>query len=63
MFQEFFASRMDLLLGPKLAFGLFFTVFLGILIWVFFGLRDEEELKRIASLPLEDDTKGGAQGE
>jgi len=63
MFQEFFSSRIDLLLGPQIAFGLFFTVFLGILAWVFFGMKDKEELHRIASLPLEDDTKGGAQGE
>jgi len=63
MFQEFFSSRMDLLLGPKLAFGLFFLVFLLVLAWVFFGLRNDEELKRIAALPLEDDSRGGAENE
>jgi cbb3-type cytochrome oxidase subunit 3 len=63
MSQEFFASRLDLLLGPQLAFGLFFVFFLGVLAWVFFGMKNKEEVNRIASLPLEDDTQGGVQGE
>ncbi len=61
--EEFFASRIDLMLGPQIAFALFLLVFLGILVWVIFGLKDKKELHRIASLPLEDDTKGGTSDE
>ncbi|MDP6417989.1 MAG: hypothetical protein QF492_01765 [Candidatus Krumholzibacteria bacterium] len=58
--EEFFASRADLMLFPQLAFGLFMLVFLGVLVWVFLGLRDKGKLHRIASLPLEDDSNGGS---
>ena len=61
--KEFFASRIDLMLLPQLAFWLFLLVFLGVLAWAIFGLRDKEELRRIAALPLEDDPKGGPSDE
>ncbi len=61
--KEFFASRIDLMLGPQIAFWIFFLVFLGVLAWVLFGLRNKEELNRIASLPLEDDSQGGSRDE
>lgn len=61
--EEFFASRIDLMLLPQLAFALFLLVFLGVLAWVFFGLRDKDKLKRLAAMPLEDDTSGGGHDE
>jgi len=54
MFQEFY-SRSELLSWPLAGLFIFITVFLGVLAFVFLGLRDQKKLDEIAALPLEAD--------
>ncbi len=61
MFQEFFA-RSDLLFWPLVGLAIFFLTFLGVLAYVFFGMKKGRALDRIASLPLEDDQPSSADG-
>ena len=54
MFQEFFAKS-DLLHLPQVALGLFFLIFLLVVLYAAFGWRDTRESRRVWALPLEDD--------
>ncbi len=53
MYQEFFAKS-DHLIWPLLGLVIFVSIFLGVLAYVFFGLRDKSKIESVANLPLED---------
>ena len=55
MFQEFFAKS-DLLAWPLVGLLIFVAIFLGVVAFVVFGLREKGTLDEVASLPLADDT-------
>jgi cbb3-type cytochrome oxidase subunit 3 len=55
MFQEFYA-RSDHLIWPLVGLLIFVLLFVGVLAYVFFGLRDKEKVDEIAALPLAEDT-------
>lgn len=59
MYKEFYASS-DLMTWPLIGLGLFFVAFLGVLVYVFIGLRDSRTIDRMAAMPLDDDV-GGAR--
>ena len=63
MFQEFF-TRSDLLTWPLIGLLIFATLFVGVLAFVFLGLRDRDRIDDLAALPLAPDTEGDepAQG-
>ena len=54
MFQEYFA-RSSLLSWPVVGLVLIFLAFIGVLVYVFFGMRDRRRIVRLAALPLEGD--------
>jgi hypothetical protein len=54
MFHDFFAGS-DLLHWPLVALGIFFTVFVAVVIRVLVGFRKGSRMDHVASLPLEDD--------
>lgn len=54
MFQEYFAGS-NHLIWPLLGLLIFVVIFIGVLAYVFLGLRDKEELRDIAALPLAHD--------
>lgn len=56
MFQEFY-SKSDMLAWPVVGLLIFATIFIGVLAYVFFGLRDKDKIDEISSLPLNDDEK------
>jgi len=56
MFQDFF-SRSDHLVWPLIGLLLFAALFLGVLAYVVFGLRDRKKIDDIAALPLETDDR------
>ena len=63
MFQELYAKS-DLLAWPVIGMLIFLTIFVGVLAYVFLGLRDREKIARIASLPFDDEPNAGeAAGE
>ncbi|MFT5234068.1 MAG: cbb3-type cytochrome oxidase subunit 3 [Candidatus Krumholzibacteriia bacterium] len=53
MYQEFFAKS-DHLIWPLLGLVIFVSIFLGVLAYVFLGLRDKSKIESVANLPLED---------
>lgn len=55
MFQDFFAKS-DHLIWPLLGLIIFVLIFIGVLAYVFLGLRDREKIDAIAALPLEPDS-------
>lgn len=55
MYQDFFA-RSDHLIWPLLGLIIFVSIFIGVLAYVFLGLRDREKIDEIAALPLELDS-------
>ncbi|MFN2371230.1 MAG: CcoQ/FixQ family Cbb3-type cytochrome c oxidase assembly chaperone [Candidatus Krumholzibacteriia bacterium] len=55
MYQEFYA-RSGLLVWPLVGLILFLAVFIGVLAFTFFGLRDRRRIDEIAALPLEPDS-------
>ena len=55
MFQEYFANS-EHLIWPMVGLLIFVMLFLGVLAYVFFGLRDQDKVDEIAALPLADDT-------
>ncbi len=55
MYQEFFAKS-DHLIWPLLGLIIFVSIFIGVLAYVFLGLRDREKIDEIAALPLEMDS-------
>ena len=50
MFQDFFAKS-DLLVWPVMGLLIFVLIFVGVLAYVFLGLRDKDKIDRMASLP------------
>ena len=55
MYQEFFAKS-DHLIWPLLGLVIFVSIFIGVLAYVFLGLRDRDKIDAIAALPLETDS-------
>ena len=55
MFQEFYAQN-DHLIWPLVGLLIFMLLFVGVLAYVFFGLRDKDKVDEIAALPLAEDT-------
>ncbi len=51
MFQDYFTGS-NHLIWPLLGLIIFGTIFIGVLAYVFLGLRDPEKLREISSLPL-----------
>ena len=54
MYQEFYSGS-NLLIWPLIGLLIFVSVFIGVLAYTFFGLRDKKKLEEIAALPLEPD--------
>jgi hypothetical protein len=55
MYQEFLAKS-DLLIWPLVGLLIFVAIFVGMLAYVFLGLRDREKIDEIAALPLAPDS-------
>jgi cbb3-type cytochrome oxidase subunit 3 len=55
MFQEFYAQS-EHLIWPLVGLLIFVLLFVGVLAYVFFGLRDKDKVDKIAALPLADDS-------
>ncbi len=55
MYQEFF-SHSDHLIWPLMGLIIFVSIFIGVLAYVFLGMRDREKIDEIAALPLELDS-------
>ena len=55
MYQEYL-SRSDHLIWPLIGLLIFVLLFVGVLAYVFLGLRDKSKVDEIAALPLADDT-------
>ena len=51
MYQEFYAKS-DLLVWPVIALLIFLMIFVGVLAYVFLGLRDRGKIDEMASLPF-----------
>ena len=62
MFQEFFA-RSDNLVWPLIGLLMFAALFVGVLAYVFFGLRDRSKIDDIAALPADEDPDEARQRE
>jgi hypothetical protein len=52
MFKEYFSGN-EHLVWPVIGLVLFVTIFIGVLAYVFLGLRDKDKVDEIASLPFE----------
>ncbi len=63
MYQDFFAKS-DLLVWPLVGLLIFTSLFVGMLAYVFLGLRDRKKIDEIAALPLapESDTDELSEG-
>ena len=55
MFQDYFAQS-DHLIWPLVGLVIFVLFFVGVLAYVFLGLRDKDKVDEIAALPLADDS-------
>jgi len=55
MFQDYFAQS-DHLIWPLIGLVIFVLLFVGVLAYVFLGLRDKEKVDEIAALPLVEDS-------
>ena len=55
MFQEYFADS-EHLIWPLVGLVIFVMLFVGVLAYVFFGLRDKDKVDEIAALPLFEDS-------
>jgi len=55
MFQEYFAGS-EHLMWPLAGLLIFVLLFVGVLAYVFFGLRDRDRVDALAALPLAEDT-------
>jgi hypothetical protein len=62
MFQEFF-SRSAHLGWPLVGLLMFVTLFVGVLAYVGFGLRDRRKIDDIAALPLEPEDRVDGQAD
>ncbi len=57
MFSEYLATRTDLLIWPLVALGIFFTVFVGVLVYVALSWRRPGRLTELGRMPLQDDDR------
>lgn len=57
MFQEFL-SRSPLTIWPLMAFVLFFTIFVGVCLYLVVGKAMKKDFDHVANLPLEEDGAG-----
>ena len=55
MFQDYFANS-DQLMWPLVGLIIFVIFFVGVLAYVFLGLRDKEKVDRMAALPFAEDS-------
>lgn len=55
MIQEFL-TRSPLLIWPLVGLFIFLVGFVGVLLYVFVGLRDREKVRYLSRLPLADET-------
>ncbi len=55
MFQEFYAQS-EHLIWPLVGLLFFVLFFVGVLAYVFLGLRDQDKVDEIAALPLAEDS-------
>ena len=55
MYQEYL-SKSDHLIWPLIGLLIFVLMFVGVLAYVFLGLRDKDKVDEIAALPLAEDT-------
>lgn len=55
MFQDYFANS-NHLIWPLIGLIIFILLFVGVLAYVFLGLRDKEKVDEIAALPLAEDS-------
>lgn len=62
MFQEYFADN-EHLIWPLVGLVIFVTMFLGVLAFMFLGLRDKDKLDKIAALPLEPETPADSEAD
>ena len=62
MFQDFY-TQSDHLIWPLVGLLICVTMFIGVLAFVCFGLRDKDKLDAIAALPLDADTTVDGQVE
>ena len=56
MFQDYFANS-DQLIWPLVGLLIFVLFFVGVLAYVFLGLRDKEKVDRMAALPFAEDSE------
>jgi cbb3-type cytochrome oxidase subunit 3 len=61
MYQEFYANSSHLI-WPLIGLVIFISIFIGVLAYVFFGLRDRDKIDAIAALPLELDSETDTAG-
>ncbi len=63
MYQEFYAKS-DLLIWPLVGLVIFIAIFLGVLGYVFLGLKNKDKVDKIAALPFEPEQEfdGHAEG-
>ena len=55
MFQDYFAQS-ELLIWPLIGLIIFLASFVGVLLYVGFGLRDRRKLEHLSRLPLQSDS-------
>jgi len=55
MYQEFYANSSHLI-WPLLGLVIFVSIFIGVLAYVFFGLRDRDKIDELAAMPLAPDS-------
>ncbi len=56
MYQEYFAQS-DHLIWPLMGLMIFVLFFVGVLAYVFLGLRDKDKVDRMAALPFAKDSE------
>ena len=56
MYQEYFANS-DHLIWPLMGLLIFVLFFVGVLAYVFLGLRDKDKVDRMAALPFAKDSE------
>ncbi len=58
MYQEFY-DKSEHLIWPLLGLVFFVAIFVGVLAFVFLGLRDKDKIKKMSAMPLDDDSVSG----
>ena len=60
MYQEYFAQS-DHLIWPLMGLMIFVLFFVGVLAYVFLGLRDKDKVDRMAALPFAEDSESDSR--